>query len=260
VQLDDGRKVASGRALFQYDGKPYRINLKYTTVFDALTAVVIGSGENAVDGLFDQIIDRITAVTASDQAPRQPYYTAEMLRLPPQRSPLALGSDAIRVDADQADRRLGMLPVTISGLGAGGAASRTLQLPGVPARDRAGYSRLLRPGAYEFVRAHLVSLPGLRTGVTVYVREADDKIGFVTLSAFEGTVELCPGLHVRRGDDLRAAVDAWAGVHSAAEYQSCQLVFGYSENGNVLDSVASVYNRISVSAEGGQASSVSIWQ
>ena len=43
-------------------------------------------------------------------------------------------------------------------------------------------------------------------------------------------------------------------------YEDCEIVFNYSENGNVLDSVASLNNKISFVTVAGRATTAAIWR
>ncbi len=90
--------------------------------------------------------------------------------------------------------------------------------------------------------------------------EPGDRIGRIVQGRFKGAIELCPGLEIRFGDDVRAKVDAWAAARGVRAYRTCELTYNYSENGNVLDEVASLANRIAFTVSNGRATSVAMWK
>ena len=77
---------------------------------------------------------------------------------------------------------------------------------------------------------------------------------------FKGSLSLCDGLDIFYGDDLQKHVSEWADRVSPETYRGCDLVFNYSENGNVLDGVASLANRVSFTTSYDRAVTASIWR
>jgi hypothetical protein len=128
--------------------------------------------------------------------------------------------------------------------------------------DRAGFLRQIRGERSEFVTAHEIRLAGKETQLLVHA--APDASGALQLlrveqSTYKGKAQLCSGLDVAYGDDVRRKVEAWHQGVSAEEYQGCELVFNYSEDGNILLSVASLKNRVSVGVVAERAVSAATW-
>lgn len=245
------------------DDQPYRLNAQYSMYYDALTSIGVSFGYNDMDDIINAQKDYLAAL----EGKTFPYFTAELLTMSPQVNSLTIGSTAVKVHPDSFDRQLDMLKVTlavpnggVSPEGEPTADEYELTVPGAPIEDRGGYLRQLRGERFEFVPANEVRIYGNETALVLYVEE-DGTIGKVVLSGFKGTVELCEGLEVSYGDDVRKRTSAWADDpdRTLSDYQSCDLVYNYSENGNVLNSVASLANRISITVAGGRAVSVSMW-
>jgi hypothetical protein len=128
------------------------------------------------------------------------------------------------------------------------------------AEDGAGYFKQIRGERFEFVPATVVNLYGRDTLIAIYIDEADGKVGRVYQPLFRNEVILCAGLNVTYGDDLSKMVKAWAESVSNDVYRSCELVYNYSDNGNVLDSVASLANRVSITTSYNRAVAASVWR
>jgi hypothetical protein len=90
--------------------------------------------------------------------------------------------------------------------------------------------------------------------------EADGRIGKISEGGFKHPIELCPGLSISFGDDLRGKVEEFVATKGAAAWQACDIVFNYSANGNVLDEVASLTNQVSFYASNGRAYQANIWR
>ena len=69
-----------------------------------------------------------------------------------------------------------------------------------------------------------------------------------------------PGLPIRYGDDVKSKLLAWERSVPVNSYRDCEIVFNYSPNGNVLDSVASIANRRSFIVVDGRAVTASVWE
>ena len=100
--------------------------------------------------------------------------------------------------------------------------------------------------------------------MSFYIKE-NGEIGRISQSTFKGDMTLCrggdnhPDLVIQYGDDLRQALITWETEVGAETYRDCELVFNYSENGNILDEVVSLRNKVSLVTLAGRASSATIW-
>lgn len=239
----DDRRWSIGYAHFKQGGVPYRLNVQYSLNFGAITAVFVERGTSEIDDIIN------FAAAGIDSG--SPYYEARMAQAD---SSYSLGGNAIGVRSF--DRQLGTLEVLLQR----GAGQRPLGLnvTGEPIEDNAGYFRQLRGERSEFIRAHEVAMYGKETVMLAYVRE-DGTIGRINIGTFKGTVELCDGLGISYGDDVRAKIEAWEATVTANDYRDCELVFNYSANRNVLDSITSIANRTSFVVVDGRAVTVSQW-
>ena len=125
--------------------------------------------------------------------------------------------------------------------------------------DQSGYTRQIQGERYEFILANQVYLYGKESLLIFYVEE-DGAIGKVVQPVFKGTIGLCPGLEIGYGDDVRSEVIAWEAMVGLDAARDCEVVFNYSENGNVLDSVASLREKVSLTTIGGRAVTAAIWR
>ena len=107
--------------------------------------------------------------------------------------------------------------------------------------------------------ANVVQLSGREAGFIAYV-EADGLIGRIGTGGFKQPMSLCPGLSISYGDDIREEVKAYVDTIGVDAYRECEIVFNYSDNGNVLDAVASLTNRVSFVTINGRAVQVDIWR
>jgi hypothetical protein len=238
----DDARWSIGSASFRREGVPYRLNAQYSLNFGAVTFVEVSRGDSLIDRVLEQ-------GRAPSEAPASYYLAADMLST----GLVSLRSSAISVSGF--DRRLATLDISIGD----GSASTPLQVSGAPLEDVAGYSRQIRGERYEFVPAHQVNLFGKETFVVAWVRE-DGSIGKLENREFKGSLELCPGLPIARGDDVKQALLAWESAVSPEQYRDCDLVFNYSENGNVLLDITSIAYRRSFSVIDGRALDVSVWE
>lgn len=234
------RRTSVGFVSFVRDGVPYRLGAQYSFNFGAVTAVTISRGGSSIDRLID----------GSRVAPATPYFeSADMLA----GTTLSLGSNAIRVDGF--DRRLSTVDIAVTGPD---GEEASYQVSGTPLEDFEGYARQLRGERFEFVPAHQVNLLGKETTLALFVRQ-DGRIGRIDNPGFKGALELCPGLPIRYGDDVRQALLAWQASVGEAQYRACDVVFNYSANGNVLVDITSIANRRSLSLVDGRATAASVW-
>jgi hypothetical protein len=120
--------------------------------------------------------------------------------------------------------------------------------------DRSG--RLISCSSKGQFWSLLVALPN---GDTYWIRE-DGTIGKVENRLFKGELELCAGLPIRYGDDVQEKLLAWERTVPVNAYRDCEVVFNYSPNGNVLDSIASIANRRSFIVVDGRAVTASVWE
>ena len=57
----------------------------------------------------------------------------------------------------------------------------------------------------------------------------------------------------------KVSFEAWRAIEGTATYQDCDVVFNYSEDGFVLESVASLQNRIAFDVVANRATTVIRW-
>lgn len=239
----DDRRWSIGYAHFKQNNTPYRLNVQYSLNFGAITAVFVERGYSEIDAVLNYARGSIDTDAA--------YFEARMARGD---SDYSLGGTGIAVR--NFDRRLGTLEVLLQR----GVGQRPLGLfvTGEPLEDNAGYFRQIRGERFEFIRAHEVSMYGKETIMLAYVRE-DGTIGRINVGTFKGSVDLCEGLSISYGDNVRDKILAWEATVPANDYRDCELVFNYSENRNVLDSITSISNRTSFTVIDGRAVTVSQW-
>lgn len=242
----DDARWSIGSASFRRAGVPYRLNAQYSLNFGAVTFVEVARGDSVIDRVIEQ-------GRAPSEAPAPYYEAADMLS----GGLVSLGSNGIGVAGF--DRRLATLDLSIGSGVEGGAAATTLEVSGTPLEDVAGYSRQIRGERYEFVPAHQLNLFGKETFVVAWVRE-DGTIGKLENRQFKGSLELCPGLPITYGDPVQQALVAWEATVSPEQYRDCDLVFNYSENGNVLLDITSLAYRRSFAVIDGRALDVSVWE
>ena len=237
----DDARWSIGYSSFVRGGVEYRLDVQYSLNFGAVTYVEVSRGQSEIDRLISN--GRGPSVI--------PYFqAAEMLG----GTTVSLGSDVIQVS--DFDRRLNTLTLRIDEQV---GPDYLLEVPGYPLQDLNGYQRQIRGQRYEFVPAHEMDLFGKETILVIWIRE-DGTIGRVEDRLFKGALELCPGLPIRYGDDVRSKLLAWERTVSPNEYRDCDLTFNYSSNGNVLDSVASLSNRTDFLVVDGRAVTASVWE
>ncbi len=255
-QTTDNGRWSIATARFVDHGAPYRITAQYSLYYGALTALSMARGYNEVDEVFQAYHAKI--VPAIGMTVQQaPYYLFVESLVPG--NPYGLGGKGIKVKGF--DRKLTTLLVdlTVGKDATGKPKVLSLVTPGTPRSDNSGYSKQIRGDRYEFVPADNVLLSGRETTLRLYV-EASGTIGLVTQYGIKGPVPLCDGLNVYYGDQVKPILDAWRLVVGEQEYARCEVVFNYSDNGNVLDSVTSLANRISVETAGGRAINATAWR
>jgi len=100
---------------------------------------------------------------------------------------------------------------------------------------------------------------GKETIQVLYV-ERDGLIGAVELREFKGDIELCAGLGIAYGDDVRRKLQAWADTVSPDTYSDCEVVFNYSPNGNILSEIVSLKNKVKLLVVADRAVTVMAWR
>ncbi|MGC4121841.1 MAG: hypothetical protein QM765_46135 [Myxococcales bacterium] len=267
-EVTDDRRWSIGYVSFKQDGVPVRLVVQYSLNYGAVTAVTVEMGENQIDQQYDKLLADVDPTSSS-------YYGIEYSWLTDDQgnpaNPLGLGGTGIQVTGS--DRKLGTVDISLK---VSDDATVDLRVPGAVMADQAGFFKQVRGERYEFVPAHEVRLYGRETQMALYVTEVhlsngesgcDQPAGcqVQTISglyqpSFKGTLPLCEGLYVKFGDDLRSMVDAWSQSWGPGAFGECELVFNYSENGNLVTSVTSLANKISFDTYDGRAIAVSIWQ
>jgi hypothetical protein len=260
VPSDDSLYVI-GRANFTIDGVPYRVFAQYNFVFGGIVYVGMERGFSPIDAPINAAAAEFAKVLPSLASN---YYEHWQGLLPsvgyPFPNPFALGATDIRVTG--VDRQLNMLNVEIASTdGEGAPKTYELKLRGAHIDDGSGFNRQTEGETWEFLRSHAISFDGRETSLQVHVDD-NGVVQQTTQYTFKGPVYLCgvgsPPMVVY-GQDVRATLDAFA-RKSPKAYRDCGIVFNYSPNGNVLNSVASVINKVSITLSGGRAVTVSAWQ
>jgi hypothetical protein len=251
----DDRRWVIGYTNFIQDGVPYRITVQYSLNYGAVTAITAGFGFNEVD----EILNTWNQALRPNRGlvdPPYPYYSVDLALNPG--NALGLNGDGIKVLGF--DRQLATLDIEVTPAGAASAEDLVrLTVAGEPIEDRNGYMRQMRGERFEFIPANIVRLSGIETGMLLYV-EGDGQIGRVGMSNFKQPMELCPGLRIRYGDNLRDRISAWTATRGDDAYRECEILFNYSVNGNVLDAVVSLTNRISFVTVNGRAVQADVWR
>ncbi len=248
-QTTTDHRWSIGYAHFLQGGIPYRITVQYSLNFGAVTAVSIDRGYSDID----EVLNGINQVARDADGTTSAYFDLSLARGDNPANPYSLGASGIEVMSF--DRRLGTLDVMLQTASATVPATVT----GTPLTDRSGYMRQIRGERFEFVPAHTVYMYGKETSLLLYV-EADGTIGRIVQNRFKGSLELCDGLSIHYGEDVRARVESWRLEQDAETYGNCELVFNYSTNGNLLESVASLSNKISFGVVADRATSAAIWR
>jgi hypothetical protein len=181
-----------------------------------------------------------------------PYYSIDLAAVD---HPFGLGGEGVQVLS--IDRLIDMGQVEIKTPNDEILSYTTSTLS---ADDGAGYFRQIRGERFEFVPATIVNLYGRDTLIAIYIDEADGLVGRVYQPLFKNEVALCPGLNVKYGDDIERMIREWSESVSSDVYRSCEIVFNYSDNGNVLDEVASLANRVSITTSYNRAVAASMWR
>ena len=165
----------------------------------------------------------------------------------------------------------------------GAIGQKTVTVPGSPIEDRNGYVRAIAGERLEFIPANYVRLLGKETLMDFYI-EADGTIGSVVEYLFKGSVKLCDGptifppadpnapedapapepidtsLYVNYGDDMPKTLEAWRAVVGDETYRDCQVLFNWSSDGHVLDSVFSLKSKTSFTTVADRAINVKVWK
>ncbi len=254
----DDRGFSIGYAHYFVGGVPYRLVVQYSVYYNAVTAVGIDRGYSELDAIFNDL----NTACNQDLGTTEPYYTMRM-SLPSTTlgfvNPYKLGGRGITVSGF--DRQLDTLDVTLKTVLPDGTAgpNRTMKIPGGALVDMNGYLKQISGERWEFVPAHMVQMYGFESSFIVYV-EQNGVIGYIGQGRFKGSVPLCPGLDISFGDDVRQEIVDWTASVPVTTFRNCELVYNYSTNGNVLDSVASLANKVSIVVVDGRATQANIWR
>ncbi len=260
VPSDDSLYVI-GRAHFTIDGVPYRVFAQYNFVFGGIVYLGMERGFSPVDEPVNAATAEFAAMLPSLASN---YYEHWQGLVPsigyPYPNPFALGATSITVTG--ADRQLNMLNVDVTSTdGAGIPKTYQLKLRGSHIDEGSGFNRQTEGETWEFIRSHAISFDGRESSLLVHV-DANGVVQQTAQYTFKGPVYLC-GVRkppqILYGQDVRSTLDAFARQNPKA-YRDCGIVFNYSPNGNVLNSVASVINKVGITLSGGRAVTVSAWQ
>ncbi len=251
----DNQRWSIGRAHFMVNDAPYRVMVQYSLYFGAITYISVEQGYSETDEVLNMASTWTSTVLGMTPISHYELWMAQV-----DGSPYALGGNGIAVNGF--DRRLNTVDVSMvnpNTLNAESPVHVTMTVAGEHITDQSGYTRQIQGERYEFIPAHEVYLSGKESHVTFFV-EQDGTIGKVIQPVFKGALDLCPGLQISYGDDVRQKVIAWEAAVGLNASRDCEVVFNYSQNGNVLDSVASLRGKISFVTIGGRAVTASIWR
>lgn len=241
-----------GYGHFMIGADPSRIVVQYSRNFGAITAVSIDRGYNDMDSLLSQVSDLFGAA----------YYELAMSQVLPQFGLFFYSIDGDGIEVTGFDRQLDTVDVNLvypNSVLAGNPVFLSTTVPGTHIDDQSGYLRQISGERYDFIPAHQVILFGKETQLIAYV-EADGTIGYIAQPRFKGPVQLCNGVDIAYGDDVRRALQDWADAVEPDVYSQCDIVFNYSENGEILNSVASLNNKVVFSTIDDRAVTASIWR
>lgn len=241
----DDRRWSIGTAHFLVNNVPVRVQAQYSLDYGGLSFVTTDRGYSDTDALINLALEQ-------SGSPNAFFEFGDVLR---EGHLLSLGSDGITVT--DYDRQLATLTLRYSRGGVG--SNRTLTVSGDPIQDLNGYTKQIRGERFEFVPANVVRLYGKESVVLGYI-DGNGVLSRVNMGTFKGTLPLCSGLNIAYGDNVREKLAAWERTVSTAQYRDCEIVFNYSENGNVLLSVTSLANQRQVIVVNNRAVTASAWQ
>lgn len=240
----DDRRWSIGTAHFMNGADPIRVQAQYSLDYGGLSFVTTSRGYSDIDTL----INGALAASGSGNA----YFEfGDVLR---EGHMLSLGATDLSVISY--DRQLATLRLRYA---TGVGSNETITVSGDPIEDLNGYSKQIRGERFEFVPANVVRLYGKESVVLGYIDELG-VLSRVNMGTFKGTLPLCNGLDIAYGDNVREKLAAWEKSVPVSAYRDCELVFNYSENGNVLLSVTSLANRTQAIVVNGRAVTASAWQ
>ena len=255
-RTSDTFRWSIGRAHFNQGDTRYRLMVQYSLYYGAVTYITVEEGYSETDGLLNATSEWVSHAMGMP-APVSHY---ELWMSQVEGNPYGLGGAGISVL--DFDRRLGMVEVTAVDAAtyySDAPEAMAMTVAGEHAVDNAGYTRQIQGERYEFVPAHEVYLYGKESHLKFFI-EGDGTIGKVIQPMFKGSLELCSGLGIAYGDPIREKVIAWEALVGAEAARDCEVVYNYSENGNVLDSVASLRGKMAFTTIGGRAVTASIWR
>jgi hypothetical protein len=62
------------------------------------------------------------------------------------------------------------------------------------------------------------------------------------------------------GDEIMPKIQEWQESVSTSQFLNCELVYNYSENGNILDSVVSLANKTGIRVVGNRVKAADVWR
>lgn len=242
IQTND-RRWSIGTAHFLEGTAPQRIQVQYSLDYGGLSFVSVSRGYSDVDNIMNIALNQVGSTNNYFEA-------ADILR---GGHLLTLGSEDFSVTGF--DRQLGTLDIRYQV----GLQPQRLTITGEPIQDLSGYLKQIRGQRWEFIPADVLYLYGKETSMIGYVDE-NGVMSRIEMGGFKGQFPLCNGLLIQYGDNVPRMLSAWEKTVSTNDYRDCELVFNYSENGNVLLSIASLTGRRRVVLENGRATQVGVWQ
>ncbi len=252
----DDRRWSVGFANFVQDGVPYRLTVQFSINFDALTAIDVSTGLSAIDRIFSAWNGFVRPRPNMFEPGKSPYFGIDLAELADNK--IGLNQAGIKVDGF--DRQLGTLDVRIAVPDADGDLNLVpLVVRGSPIEDRNGYLKQIRGQRYEFVPANVVQLGGKETSMVFWVT-GEGRIGRIAEGGFKHPVDLCPGLPIRYGDDIREKLEVFAATAGEKAYRDCEIVLNTSVNDNVLDEVVSLVHQVGFVTNAGRATQVNVWR
>ena len=104
------------------------------------------------------------------------------------------------------------------------------------------------------------AIPADTVGWVVPELIAHGRIERVWAAVLRTSIELCPGLELRYGDEIMAEILDWQETVTTSEFLNCELIFNYTENGNILDSVVSLGNKTGIALDGDRVKAANVWR
>ncbi len=280
TRMTDNKKWSLATAHFISNGVPYRMTVQFSFLIGEVVVVSVYRGFNESDDVFQKMHQALylqaqypAGLGFLNDLKSSNYYLFEESTFPPEGvpnllapNPYALGGNGIKVTGF--DRKLNTVDVELA-LPDGQIAK--LKTPGTHKLDNGGCMIQERGERYDFRPGHWVDLNGRENRMSFCIQEISGEdangnevkvpeITMIQQSYFKGEVMLCKNLYVTFGQNVRELVTQYRKAYGDQAYNQCEIVFNWSENGNVLKSVTSLANRTTIYTEAERALHAAKWQ